>query len=688
MELSRVAKTDRPGRGPRLAIAVVLLLIAFGMRTYQLAEVPPGLMHDELLELGAAAEALRGEWKMLYSPGYGSEPMYYPVLSASQVILGANALGRRLPSVFAGLIGVCLVYALAYRTLGWRIAVIALGAAAVVWWSVVMQRIILREVLELPWYALSLYAFWRGYETAIYAGRSGRRFFIIAGIALGAAQYVHTIPRGLFMTFGLFGLYLLLCQRPLFKRAWRGLLVTILIAEALALPLLIYASQHAADDGLPTIDLVQENGLTTFVPRLPATLSKVVGQFFWASEGDDAMEYHIPYRPIFEPVGAILFGLGLLIALWRVRRPVYAYLLIAWAIVLAPSILFDADILFARLVLAQASTYIFLGIGVEAVILGLKRFLSDRLRRLVVVTGLIGLFLFYLIGTAHDMFVVWPSFNNMRWGYNSDMRDLGRYLDAQPPSPPPVSACAIMLWPQYHTSPAQLGEPYFMQRRDAQIRWHDCRYSLVIPAGGQFLYAYPEIQPLSQHLGNSLKSPWLDAPYTQPVAGLNAALRVDVRSALADNLAAWQKLPVTWPPEAAAPSPAQLPIDFDRRIELIGYTVNPSTVKPGGNLAVLTYWRVIGPVPDDLILFTHLYRTPTDILAQQDQFDVVGSSLQPGDIFGQAHEFVTVPADTPPGSYWIGVGAYHQDSGERWPIFAGDQRAADRLWLTQVTVAP
>ena len=155
------------------------------MRTYQLAEVPAGMMHDELLQLRAAAEVSRGEWKMLYNPGYGSEPLYYPVLSASQSLLGANPLGRRLPGVFAGLMGLCLVYVLAYRLLGWRIAVIALGASAVVWWSVVMQRIILREVLEMPFYALALYTFWRGYEEATRTARPGWRFFIIAGVRVG-----------------------------------------------------------------------------------------------------------------------------------------------------------------------------------------------------------------------------------------------------------------------------------------------------------------------------------------------------------------------------------------------------------------------------------------------------------------------------------------------------------------------
>jgi hypothetical protein len=54
----------------------------------------------------------------------------------------------------------------------------------------------------------------------------------------------------------------------------------------------------------------------------------------------------------------------------------------------------------------------------------------------------------------------------------------------------------------------------------------------------------------------------------------------------------------------------------------------------------------------------------------------------------QSHEFITVPANTPPGSYPIGVGLYGKDSSERWPIYVGDQRVADRIFLPSVRVTP
>jgi hypothetical protein len=194
------------------------------------------------------------------------------------------------------------------------------------------------------------------------------------------------------------------------------------------------------------------------------------------------------------------------------------------------------------------------------------------------------------------------------------------------------------------------------------------------------------LQPLEDFLGRGLQKPWLEN--AQPLNGVPGALLVDARSALQTKQAEWNRLPVMWPPEPSTAAAAQLPIDFNHAVELIGYQVKPQLVKPGESVRVITYWRVSGELPSDLIAFTHLYRTPTEVMAQQDQLDVDGPSLQPGDVFVQSHDFVTVPPNTPAGVYPIGVGLYRQDTGERWPIFVGDQRAADRIFLCSVQVAP
>jgi 4-amino-4-deoxy-L-arabinose transferase-like glycosyltransferase len=150
-----------------LFIAVLLLLIGFAFRVLAIDTVPQGYTHDEVSELDVVQQMRRGEWHLIYVGGFardGSEPAYYPFLSASQAIWGETPLGRRLPSAFAGTIGLACLYLLVRRLFGARVGLLALGAASVVWWSIVMSRVILREVLEVPLYALALYAFWRGFQ--------------------------------------------------------------------------------------------------------------------------------------------------------------------------------------------------------------------------------------------------------------------------------------------------------------------------------------------------------------------------------------------------------------------------------------------------------------------------------------------------------------------------------------------
>ena len=662
--------------------AVGLLLVAFALRSYALTELPPGLTHDEIAHLDVANQIRQGDWRLLYPRDYGIELGHQPLLAAALSIWGNNLLAMRLPSLFIGMVGLAGLYAFAARLLRRRVGLLALGAATVVWWSILMSRVILREVLELPLYALALYGLWRGFQHMSSHPRTGWRCFVLGGLALGVDQYVHTIPRGLFMVAVLFGGYLGLFHAPLLRRVWRGLLLFIIVAEAAAAPMLFTAARSPEIDRLPLAGL----SAASLLERLPETAPKILGEFMFA--GDDGWEFNIPSRPVFEPLGAALFGLGVWLALARLRQPQYAFALIVLGVSLLPSIVLDPNFPFTRTISAQTVAFALVGVGLDAVLIGFARF-RPPLRTLGPLSVIGALLVVNLVRVIDEMFITWPALNPTRAVYNAELRDFGRYLAARPAAPP-IAPCTLWItfpWePLYHRSVAQTAAPYLIGRTDLALRWHDCRYALVIPNGAQFIFAHSDLEPLSAHLGRFLADPWL--ANAQPVPGVPGAMFVDARAALERQLAAWHHLKVAWPPEAVISSAVQLPVNFNHALELIGYRIEPAHVTAGEHVAVITYWRVTGAVPDDTLLFTHLYRTPTDVLAQQDQFDVDGASLQPGDVFIQQHEFITAPPDTPPGAYSIGVGAYHRDSGERWPIFAGDQRAADRLFLDQVQVLP
>lgn len=679
-----IERTSGLKKSSGLWLAVALLLIAFALRVMLLDAVPPGLTHDEIAQLGVVDKIRAGDWRLFYPDNYGVEPLYHYALAASISTWGLNSLAMRWPEVFAGMLGLALTYALAARLFTRRVGLIALAAAAITWWSIIIGRVVLREGWQIPLYALALYAFWRGFEPAQRApGKVSLGPFALSGLALGLGAYVYTVSRGLFGVFVLFGIYLLIFQRATFKRVWRGLAVTIGISLLLVASLQIYTAAHPEFEDIAPITLLQ-NGASGFFTQLPSVTVRVVSHFFGL--GDANSEFNLPYRPMLNPVGTFLFGFGLVLALWRFRKPAYMLVILAWGILLVPMILFDAHFPFTRLSAAQPVTFALIGIGAEALIVTAQKIRSGRATTIGLATALGVIFVLSLVNTIQDMFINWPAAAETRSVYNAELRQVSRWLQARPG---PLAQCTLWIefpWdPQYHQSIAHEAGQYFGYPYD-QSRWHDCRYSLVIPAGGQFVYAHSDLEPLANFLGRGLKKPWLEN--AQPIAGVPGALQVDDRAALAEQQAAWDQLTVAWPPEAGVTATAHLPVDFNHAVELIGYQIKPPQVKPGESVRVITDWRVTGDVPQDLIAFTHLYRTPTAVLAQQDQLDVYGPSLKPGDVFIQSHEFVTVPPDTPAGSYWIAEGLYRKDSGKRWPIYVGDQRLADRIFLAQVQVTP
>jgi 4-amino-4-deoxy-L-arabinose transferase-like glycosyltransferase len=665
-------------------LAVALLLIAFAVRVAALDAVPPGLTHDEIAQLGVADKIQAGDWRLFYPDNYGVEPLYHYALAASISMWGMNSLAMRLPEVFAGMLGLACTYVLATRLFNRRVGLIALAAATVTWWSIIIGRVVLREGWQIPLYALALYAFWRGFEPAQRAdGRVLWPWLVVSGVTLGVGAHVYTVARGLFLVFVVFGGYLALFQRPVFKRAWPGLVLLVVVALISAAPLQLYTAAHPEFEDMPTVPILQ-NGVGDMLAQLPGIAARVFSHFFWL--GDANSEFNLPYRPMFNPIGTVLFALGLLLALWRFRKPAYTLVLLAWSIVLVPMIMFDAHFPYTRMSAAQPLAFSLIGIGADAIITAVRKIRSGRATTIGLATAFGLIFGFSLINTIQDMFIAWPAAAETRSVYNAELRQVSRWMQMHPG---PIAQCTLWIefpWdPQYHQSIAHEAGQYFGYPDD-QSRWHDCRYSLVIPAGGQFVYAHSDLEPLDNFLGRGLKKPWLET--TQLIDGVPGALLVDDRSTMAEQQTMWNQLPVTWPPEAQAPVPAQLPVDFNHAVELIGYQIKPQQVNPGGSVRVITFWRVTGDVPKDLIAFTHLYRTPTEVMAQQDQLDVYGPSLKPGDVFMQSHEFITVPPDTPPGSYWIAEGLYRKDSGERWPIYVGDQRTADRIFLTQVRVTP
>jgi hypothetical protein len=157
----------------------------------------------------------------------------------------------------------------------------------------------------------------------------------------------------------------------------------------------------------------------------------------------------------------------------------------------------------------------------------------------------------------------------------------------------------------------------------------------------------------------------------------------------------------------------ELPMDavanFNAQIALLGATANDTpagaatapelptiTAKPGETIEVWLNWFTQQQVDESYTVFMHLIDGNNQLHAQQDYTPMGGAFPTqlwiPKWIAGQSvHDpyQIKVPADLPPGEYFIETGMYGMTSQRRVPIIGRDGGlAGDRAILFKVTVQP
>ena len=138
-------------RGRWVAITLTLLLAA-GLRLWELGQVPPGLAHDEVANWLIARDILAGHHAIYFTAAYGHEPLYQYAQAATVALFGDHWLGLRYLSVAFGLLGLAATYVLVRRLFGSTTALLTGGWLAVSFWPLFYARVALRAI-TLPFVA-------------------------------------------------------------------------------------------------------------------------------------------------------------------------------------------------------------------------------------------------------------------------------------------------------------------------------------------------------------------------------------------------------------------------------------------------------------------------------------------------------------------------------------------------------
>ncbi|MFN8372657.1 MAG: hypothetical protein U0694_07240 [Anaerolineae bacterium] len=184
---------------------------------------------------------------------------------------------------------------------------------------------------------------------------------------------------------------------------------------------------------------------------------------------------------------------------------------------------------------------------------------------------------------------------------------------------------------------------------------------------------------------------WLSRaePVTEPGIPEGSVLILDVSAMVADTVGRFTTtLPVSYSPDLPGGfAPALLPVQFGGKITFLGYQPQSiTTFRPGDTVTVVTYWRIDGVIPPDILLFTHILADPAAVDAQRDVISARADHLFPRDILIQV-TYVELPQTLIAGRYSISIGAYQGLDKARMVVLENGQPNGDRLFLDFIMVA-
>jgi len=655
-------QTRRPERRAEWALLITILLAAAFLRLWQLGSTPPGLTHDESNNVHDAAAVLDGVRPLYFPVAQGKEPLYPYSVAALMALLGRSPLVMRLSSAIWGLLLAAVAYAWTRRAFGPAVALLATAGLAVSFWPVAASRMGLRAITLPVLFTASAYFLWRGTSDG---SRSAYPSTILSGALLGLTFYTYLASRLMPAVPIAFFLYRLLFHRERRRRHRWGWLLFLAAAAAVAAPLFLYLNAHpTAEIRIDQLDRPLRALLAGDLSPLLSRAGQAIQIFSF--HGDTFLPYNLPGKPLLDPLMSVLFYAGLLLALWRWRRPAYAFALLWLVVGFAPALITGIEAANLRAIAMQPVLYLFPALALAE---------AGRSKK-ILVPGVVVLFFLIAGLTFRDYFLRWAAERDVRVHYHVDLIAVADVIRRYPDEAIAVSA----LYPgQYHDPrvvEAELGGT------PGRLRWFDGRGGLAMPAGDQAILILPAGVPIAPPL-----QPLITAPHLELVQ------RITLRP---DDLVPYL--------EVYRATISLEGIEEGRigeQLLFLGANLQPNPLAPGQTADLLTSWQIIGQLAAEreAVLFAQALGPDGTIIAQEDRLDAPSWNWQVGDRFVQLFR-LTLPAGLAAGNYRLILGAYTvpdrveavlagrepDPTTPRLPVFIKGQPAGDFIELPAITV--
>ncbi|MEM7115210.1 MAG: glycosyltransferase family 39 protein [Chloroflexota bacterium] len=631
---------------------ILILLLAFGLRLYQLTDIPPGLTHDEANHGREAIEVLDGVYRYFFPLNYGSEPLYSYTVAASMRLLGENLFALRYVNVVFGLLAISISYVWATWAFDRRVGLLTAVLITLSFWPLASSRQALRAGM-LPFFTVAAALFfWK-----IAAHKKRPWLILLFSLSLVATFHIYLAARVAWLIFPIFLAYLAWLYRPVFKRSWQPIVGGLLLAGLLVIPMFVYLrNQPESQTRLGMLDApLAAIRSGDFTPVFQSG-SEALLAFIWPGFGDQFLAYNIPGRPVFDVITAVFFIIGLATCFWKWKRASYTFVLLWFFIGILPSLITGATANTTRNLAALPAVFMLPAIGfMQLAALGRTAgsYPPNKKRQMIGTAVLVVWLLFAGATTFRDYFITWAQSPDVRGAYQRNLAETITYWDTTELNTPIIFS-SVYPGPAHDTSIATV----LSNNAKLDTRWVDARQALILPPDSALSFFIPASTPPHPAF----------APLLAPIETINLRpTDLDpsfVHYQSTNSQPDWLQTNKTL-------------TNVDNAIHLLHAQWLAESTPPGGVAELLTVWRVadptrIGPlVPpaytSDVVLFTHVLNDANGILVQRDSLDAPAWSWQTDDIVIQIHSMWIAP-ETAVGTYPTITGFYDLASGERRPV--------------------
>ncbi len=208
-DVAETAEHDRPHpddgdglRGERIGILLLIVVLAFGLRFFDLEHNPPELFEDELSGLVSVQsiattghDVERTVLPFLTTRLELKQPLYFVATLPFQAVLGPTTLAARLPAVLFGIAGVLLILAVVVVLgAGMSAGLVAAGLYAITPWAVHYGRAGWEPAALLPFTLAGIALLWAGLRDHRRSWTAGAAVvFAIGAYAYHPALLMHVV---------------------------------------------------------------------------------------------------------------------------------------------------------------------------------------------------------------------------------------------------------------------------------------------------------------------------------------------------------------------------------------------------------------------------------------------------------------------------------------------------------------